>query len=384
MGKRTQKANRDAAEKYRLIVENASEAISIAQDGLLKFLNPKAEKLMGYGKEELLSKPFSALIHPDDRQMVVDRHFQRLAGKPAPSRYAFRIITKEGSVRWVEINTVATEWEDRPATLFFFDDVTERRQTEEALALNAEKLRRSNLELQSFASIASHDLQEPLRKIQAFGNLLEKKYAGSLNEQGRDYLDRMKKAAERMQALISDLLAFSRVTTKVRPFVRVNLTSVLREALSNLETRLQDTGGRVETEDLPTIQADPVQMMQLFLNLIGNALKFHREDEPPVVKITAEILKSPVGPSGTRGRSGDVCRITVEDNGIGFDEKHLETIFLPFERLHGKSAYEGTGMGLAICRKIVERHGGEIRAQSEPGKGSRFIIELPISQPDSS
>ncbi len=243
-----------------------------------------------------------------------------------------------------------------------------------------EELARSNTELQQFASIASHDLQEPLRKIQAFSNRLKDKYGEVLTEQGRDYLERMQNAAKRMQSLIDDLLTLSRVTTKAQPFVPVNLDQITQEVLSDLEVCIQQNRGHVDVGNLPTIDADPIQMRQLLQNLISNALKFHRDDEPQVVKIYNQWLEeeenTPRGGSAVPKR----CQIIVEDNGIGFDEKYLDRIFNVFQRLHNRSEFEGTGMGLAICRKIAERHGGSITAESTPGQGAKFIVTLPIQQ----
>lgn len=227
-------------------------------------------------------------------------------------------------------------------------------------------LQRSNRELQDFAYVASHDLQEPLRKIQAFGDRLKAKCAAALTKDGADYLERMQNAASRMQTLINDLLAFSRITTKAQPFVAVDLAQIAREVLSDLEVRIEQTGGRIEVGELPTLEADPLQMRQLLQNLIGNALKFRREYAKPIVAINAH----------TNG--DDCCRLTVEDNGIGFDMKYLDRVFGMFQRLHGRDEYEGTGVGLAICRKIAERHGGSITAESSPGKGATFIVTLPV------
>lgn len=230
-------------------------------------------------------------------------------------------------------------------------------------------LQRSNQELQDFAYVASHDLQEPLRKIQAFGNLLQEEYAKELGE-GSDYLKRMRSAAARMSALIEDILSFSRVTTMARSFTKVNLSTVASEVLEDLETRISDTGATVEVGKLPTIEADEVQMRQLLQNLIANAIKFHKPDVKPVVTINATIEIS-------QSSKIKYCRIIIQDNGVGFDEKYLDRIFAVFQRLHTRDSYEGTGIGLAVCRKIVERHGGSITAESIPGKGASFIIDLP-------
>lgn len=240
------------------------------------------------------------------------------------------------------------------------------------------ELERSNRELQDFAFVASHDLQEPLRKIQAFGDRLNTKHGPQLNDEARDYLQRMQGAAGRMHTLINDLLTFSRVTTKAQPFVPTDLNQIARDVLADLEVRVQDSGGRVDLGHLPTIDADPTQMRQLLQNLIGNALKFHRKDVPPIIKIAGTVPAD--GGNGAEKAGDDRFRLTIEDNGIGFEEKYLDRIFTPFQRLHGRGEYEGTGIGLAVCRKIVERHGGTLTATSTPGEGSTFIANLPVNQ----
>ncbi len=229
------------------------------------------------------------------------------------------------------------------------------------------KLEQSNQALQDFASIAAHDLKEPLRKVISFGDMLRQKSGGSMGQSGNDYLNRMLNATERMQSLLTGLLDYSRVATTAEPFKEVNLSDLIGEVLSDLEVRIVKTVGEVRVETLPVISADPTQMRQLFQNLIGNALKFHKAGEKPIVKVSCIP------------ENNGVAQIIVEDNGIGFEEQYLEKIFAPFQRLHGKSSqYEGTGMGLAICKKIVERHGGTITAKSIPGKGSTFTITLPL------
>ncbi len=257
----------------------------------------------------------------------------------------------------------------------------ERRRAEAVLARQAQELARSNSELEQFAYVASHDLQEPLRKILAFGDRLKIKHVQDLSNQGRDYLERMQAAAARMQALITDLLRLSRVMTRPQPFVSVDLSEVARTVVSDMEVRVQQLRGQVQIDQLPTIEADPMQVSQLLQNLISNALKFHREGEPPIVKVWSKLLQKEEDDMQKDGLNQQLCQIWVEDNGIGFDEKYLDRIFEPFQRLHERGKYEGTGMGLAICQKIVERHGGEITARSTPGQGTTFIVTLPVQHP---
>jgi PAS domain S-box-containing protein len=251
----------------------------------------------------------------------------------------------------------------------------ECKQSADQLKIFNEKLQQSNRELQDFAYVASHDLQEPLRKIQAFGDRLERKYAGALNEEGCDYLQRMRHAAKRMQILIEDLLTFSRVSTKSQPFAQVSLGDITRDVLSDLEIRIEQTGATVQIDALPTLDADPLQMRQLMQNLVGNALKFSQPDVPPVIKISGNFSTSQ-----TANIPGNLCQITVQDNGIGFEEKYTDRIFTVFQRLHGRGEFEGSGVGLAVCRKIVERHNGHITAKSAVGQGATFIITLPVRQ----
>ncbi len=218
-----------------------------------------------------------------------------------------------------------------------------------------QELTRSNEELKQFAFVASHDLQEPLRKIKSFGDRLKTTCGDTLTEQGHDYLERMQNAASRMQTLIEDLLTLSRVTTRAQPFVSVNLTKIAQEVLFDLELYVQQTGGSVEIGELPIIEADPLQMRQLLQNLIGNALKFHRPQILPVIKIYSQFLNNQ---ADNIFANSELCQIIVEDNGIGFEEKYFNRIFNVFQRLHSSIEYEGTGIGLAICRKIIERHHG--------------------------
>jgi light-regulated signal transduction histidine kinase (bacteriophytochrome) len=305
---------------------------------------------------------------------MVPRYSLAISGQDAVALLIFAV--QGGGISWMLFKRQEVLAELSKARQNLEHRVEER--THE-LEKSNQQLSASNRELQDFASVASHDLQEPLRKIQAFGDRLKSRFADNLPDDAKDYLERMRSAAGRMQVLIDDLLMFSRVTSKAQPFRQVDLNQIIGDVLIDLETRLAQTSGRVEMGKLPTIDADPLQMRQLFQNLISNGLKFRKADTPPVVTITATDELQPSDDDPTP--AGSYCTIQVKDNGIGFEQKYADRIFTIFQRLHGRNAYEGTGIGLAICRKIVERHHGTIEAQSEPDQGALFSIRLPLQQP---
>ena len=260
-------------------------------------------------------------------------------------------------------------------------NISDRKIAEERMRRFASQLEQSNTELKNFASVASHDLQEPLRKIQAFGGRLRAKYGGVLGDGGLDYLERMEGAAKRMATLIQDLLKLSRVTSRALPFEQCDLRAIALEVVHDLELVIEQKGAVVEIGNLPEIVGDRVQMQQLFLNLINNALKFTKAGVSPVVEVVARIYlpADPVIPGASLGE--EVCEIRVCDNGIGFEACFAEQIFVVFQRLHTRDNYEGTGIGLAVCRKITDRHGGSILAKSSPAGGATFIVTLPLKQP---
>ncbi|XPF93108.1 sensor histidine kinase [Colwellia sp. RE-S-Sl-9] len=242
------------------------------------------------------------------------------------------------------------------------------------LTLYAEELARSNRELEDFAFVASHDLQEPLRKIRAFGDRLMTSYASTIDPKGQDYLKRMYNAAERMSNLISDLLEYSRINTRGKAFVVVSLDQVIHDVIDDLEVAIDESSATIQTTHLPEINGDITQLNQLFLNLLSNAIKFKQDDTPPIISISYKensvfdsILK----------KDSLWYEITIKDNGIGFSQEFEDKIFIPFQRLHTRSQYKGTGIGLAICRRIVERHGGEISVKSEINSGTEFTIKVP-------
>ena len=316
----------------------------------------------------------AARFEEDDRQVME-------TGEPILNRELI-VPREDGYGTWLQMTKVPLRGTDGQiiGLVGISADINDRKAAEEQLRLFAAQLERSNAELQNFASVASHDLQEPLRKIQAFSDRLRVKCGPALSAQGLDYLDRMQSAAQRMQVLIQDLLKLSRVTSRAQPFEECDLDEIVRAVISDLEITIEQKQAEIEIHDLPTIQADPLQMRQLFQNLISNALKFQRSGDLPRVIVEGRLFqmkerKTPGEPTGEQ-----TCKIVVRDNGIGFDPKFAEQIFVVFQRLHNRTEYEGTGIGLAICRKITDRHGGTIVAKSAEGQGAAFIVTLPVAQ----
>jgi len=353
--------------------------LTVDEESIILEANLTLAKQLGIERGILIGRPFANFVALSDRDRFRFHVAEIFSDREQPALEARLIGRKKGCGLFVLLESIVVEdSRGRKQCRISVTDISERKRAEEAAAIYMKKLEQSNRELQDFAFIASHDLQEPLRKVQAFGGRIRDKYAGALDDQGCDYLERMMNAIRRMSDMIQGLLDYSRVRTRELPFAAVDLTRVVREVVSDLEFIIEKTGASIDVGRLPIVEVDANQMCQLFQNLLSNALKFHRqEDTKPVVKIYAEPNGGVPDPaSGNR-----MHRIFVEDNGIGFDEKYVDRIFILFQRLHGRSAYEGTGMGLAICRRIVERHHGAITARSKPEQGTTFIITLPEKQP---
>ena len=355
-----------AARASRQILDTMADALFVIDAaGCIRVTNDAVRRMFGYPDADLLGRSIDELEPAGSGSTIT--HTLRELSQRGPIRDQERVFRhRDGAAIDVSVSiSPVGEGEAQEGAVVIARDIRERRRAVAELHATLVQLEQSNRELEDFAHVASHDLQEPLRKIQAFGDLLKTKHGEALQAQGRDYIERMQAAAKRMQVLINDLLSFSRVTTKTQPFVPVDLGAVAREVAHDLEMRTHEAGAEVIIGELPTIDADPLQMRQLLQNLASNALKFHRPGVPPRVEI--------------RGAAGDGrAEITVSDNGIGFDEKYADRIFTMFERLHARSRYEGTGIGLAICRKIAHRHGGEITARSSVGEGSTFVVRLPV------
>ena len=366
------------------ILNTALDAIiSVNHRGEIIEFNPAAEAIFGYVRSDVIGKQMGHTIVPphmrDGHHAGMSRYLETRQPRVLGQRIELPAMRADGSEFPAELAITSLEHEDEPIFTAHLRDITERKQAElalqesrDSLVVYAKELERSNRELQDFAYISSHDLQEPLRKIQAFGSRIESRYGDVLDDRGIDYIQRVQNAANRMQVLINDLLDFSRVTTKANEFCDVDLNETLKGVLSDLEIRVKETEAIIKTDELPVIEAEPLHMRQLLQNIIGNALKFHHPDRSPNVTITCDIARYQKG--------HEMVDIQIEDNGIGFDQKYADKIFTIFQRLHGKQEYEGTGIGLAVCRRIVEHHNGTIRVDSVEGEGTTFTIQLPKQQ----
>jgi PAS domain S-box-containing protein len=378
--KRAHQTIRQSEQRFRLLSESIPQIVWTATpSGDVDYCSPQWFQYCGAAAGGIPGTGWLDILHPEDHGTGLDDWQRALRdGDRFESQQRLRRAS-DGSYRWHLFRGVPlrdpsgaiVQW---VGTITDIDD--QKRQAailENLVRERTIELERSNRELEHFASVASHDMQEPLRKIQAFGDRLRNRCAAELNDTGRDYLERILSSTGRMRDLINDLLSFSRVTTKARTFSPVDLDAMARDVVADIEGQILSTGGHVELGPLPTIDADLTQMRQLFQNLISNGLKFSRAEEPPRVRISGRILDP--DDRGIRH-----CEVRVTDNGIGFDTVYLDRIFQVFQRLHGRSKYEGTGVGLAICRKIVEIHGGMVTAESSPGSGSTFIVVLPVHQ----
>lgn len=366
IGQRTAKLARES-ERYHTIIDTAAEGYwELDANQQTVMVNKALCQMLGYTQEEMLGRTPLDFVDGNNAQIFREQLGQRESNR----NRAYNITLQTRAGRELHARFHATSLLTKDGKLLgsfaFITDITELLQVRESVVAYALKLERSNKELQDFAHIASHDLQEPLRTIVSFGDRLLLKHADQLDDRGREYLERIQGATIRMRQLIEDLLNYSRVTSRDQHLVELDLDDLLAEVLEDLSQRLHDCGGRVESVgSLGKMVADRGQLRRLLLNLIGNALKFQAAGDTPLVRVSRREL------------ADQRLEIVIEDNGIGFDEKYLDRIFRPFQRLHGREQYQGTGMGLAICKKIVERHHGELLASSTPGQGTTFRIILP-------
>jgi PAS domain S-box-containing protein len=362
------RANEDLLSQSQSIGHLGSFDWRLEGDSDVMVWTPETYRLFGVSPETfvLTSETFPTLIHPDDQASMQTWMRECLAGLGPPD-LEFRVKLPDGGIRYIMGRGHLLPQEAGSKSIHVVGaalDITERRLAEEALLRRTEELKRSNTELEQFAYVASHDLQEPLRMVSSYMQLLSRRYKGKLDSNADEFIAFAVDGAKRMQQLINDMLEFSRVATRGHEFKPVEADTALKQALWNLKAAIEESHANVTFDPLPVVNADSGQLTQLFQNLIGNALKFRRQ-EPPRVHVSAE-------------RRAKEWVFSVRDNGIGIEPQHLERIFVIFQRLHAASEFPGTGLGLAICKKIAERHGGRLWVTSEPGAGSVFYFSIPV------
>ena len=361
--KKMENSLRESEEKYSTIVEKGGNGIVIVKGLKIVFTNQYVSDLGGYTTDELYNSPFVKLANPKYLNEALDRYRRRMAGEDVPPTMELEIIHKDGHTIPVEVNNARIEYQGGPADVVFVRDITDRKKAEAELKKTMEELERSNKELEQFAYVASHDLQEPLRMVSSYVQLLSRRYKGKLDSDADEFIYYAVDGAKRMQETIKSLLTYSRVGTSGKPFEKVDCSLILDRALENLTIAIEESISEITFDKMPIVMADRMHLIQLFQNLIGNAIKYCGEDLPRI-HISCD-------------RKGDEWVFSVKDNGIGIDHGQKDQIFQIFNRLHKKEC-SGTGIGLSVCKKIVERHGGRIWVESEPEKGSTFYFTLPV------
>jgi len=361
---------------YRALIKGLPDIDILLVDRNLQVRISKGAPLRAYGVTSRVERDtlFTDLLDEDSARTVTRTCRKTLRGKTIREE-----LSKGDTIYRLSFVPVYDYDGTAFGCLMVTEDIGVFSLSEDELRNKLYALESAKESLEQFAYVASHDLQEPLRKIRAFGDRIKTRYADKLDETGQDYFNRMQSAAQRMQTLIDDLLKYSRVGRIQNAFEPVDLNELIETVVSDLETTVADSGATVEFDSLPTVEGEATQLRQLFQNLLSNAIKFKKEGVPPKISIKSRPL-SPEEVDLLNSVS-DSYEITVTDNGIGFDEKYLDRIFNIFQRLHGRNQYPGTGIGLAICRKIAENHQGDIYASSQEGKGATFYVILPKNQP---
>jgi PAS domain S-box-containing protein len=376
--KKTEEVIKDNEKRFRELIESLPQLFWTCRvDGPCDYLSKQWVDYTGVPEEEQLGYRWLEQLHPEDRDKTVAEWMEKV--KTGESfDMEFRIRRNDGIYHWFKTRAVPMRDSDGSIVKWFgsntdFDEIIKAQEQLKSFSNELEikvkeldnaiiDLKRSNQELEQFAYVASHDLQEPLRMVSSYTQLLERRYKDLLDQDAKDFIFFAVDGANRMQHLINDLLDYSRVTTRGKPFVKVDLSTVLGHAINNLQKKIQETGALIVNEDLPFVYGDEVQLVRVFQNLLDNAIKF-RGTVPPRISISSKTVD-------------DKVQISISDNGIGIDKIYTDRVFTIFQRLHNKIEYPGTGIGLAICKRTIERHGGKIWFESEPGKGTTFIFTL--------
>ncbi len=368
---------------YRVFIEKMTEgALTLSQQGIILYANSSFGNMIGMPLSTIIGLPFEQFISKDNLAFYKTLFKTSWAGDCKGEVE----INYNGNRTPVQLSLTVLELDEGLSLSIIITDLTLQKTTQRKLEENNRQLEHlnqtlenSNHDLQQFASVASHDLQEPLRKIQMFSNILKNKASGNLSKEEIAYLEKIIGSTERMKALIIDILNYSRLSAVDGEFLPTDLNFVLKELLEDFELMIADKKGKIIYNDLPVLEVNRGQVRQVFQNLISNSLKFSKDDVAPVINIKAALLNAKSFNS-KQNANGAFCLLTIEDNGIGFDEKYATTVFSLFQRLHPKDSFEGTGIGLAITKKIIEKHHGLIQVKSTPGVGTKFMIVLPLKQ----
>ncbi|MBO0947942.1 sensor histidine kinase [Fibrella forsythiae] len=381
---------------YRVIIETMNEgAVTLGVGGLIVYCNSMFATMVGMPLSQVTGVPFYNFVSADC--LTICQHLFA-DGRIENRKAELSLLDNSGKRVPCLLSVTTLELDEGTSLSVIITDLTVQKETQQLLSQNNDRLEKSNTaleisnnalnmsndNLQQFAYVASHDLQEPLRKIQSFGDLLKTEYGPKLGTEGIDMINRMGSAATRMSLLIRDLLNYSRLTTQQAPFESVRLDKLLVDVMDDLSIAVSESAAVIESDNLPVVQGDAAQLQQLFLNLLSNALKFRRPEVSPRIRISARQVTASALPAAALASPSEMNQdrffheISLADNGIGFDEKYTDRIFQVFQRLHGKTNYPGSGVGLAICRKVVFNHRGGLVAQSKPGEGATFTVYLPV------
>lgn len=368
------KKTKESEEKFKTLAETSPFSIFVYREKF-KYVNPASEKLTGYSSDELLEMDFWEVVHPDHRDMVKKRGKKRVKGEKIRPTYEFKIVRKSGEPRWILFTGGVIHFDGKSAGLGTALDITDRKKTlqelhehkqrlEEMVEERTKELKFVNKELESFAYSISHDLKAPLRAMEGFSNILLEDYSDVLDEKGIEYAERIKNSSQKMDKLINDLLAYSRITREEIELQRIKIRSALDKAIKDLKTKIDQKDAEIEVDkDLGEVKAYEPILVQVISNILSNAIKFVEDGQKPKIRIWAEKLDGKV-------------RVMIKDEGIGISPEYHDRIFEVFERLHGEETYPGTGIGLGIVKKGIEKMNGSVGVESESGEGSTFLIEL--------
>ncbi|KAA6432750.1 PAS domain-containing protein [Dyadobacter flavalbus] len=372
-----------ADQSYRVFIEKMNEgAVTLNRDGIILYCNSMFASMIHMPLSKVVGMYFESFIHSDFKDIYKDL-FEKGWLEDNKSELC---LDRGGDQVPCQLSVTTLQLDEGPSLSIIVTDLSFQKEIQQLLKQNNQRLEEinseletSNHDLQQFASVASHDLQEPLRKILIFSTMLRNRHMDELSGDSLNYLDKIISSSQRMRTMINDILSYSRLSTNVSYFSLTNLKEVVNEVIEDYEILINEKNATVIINELPEIEVNRGQIKQVFQNLISNSIKFSKAGQPPVIRISGEVVHNPEQLPSSEN-NGKFCSVTISDNGIGFDDAYNERIFFLFERLNTKDKYEGSGIGLSITKKIIDKHNGTISAKSREGEGASFIITLPVSQ----